>query len=170
MFWSPSMTETTNKKIPLLVVEDNKSDFEAIQRGLDRCGLRNPFYHCGHGDAAIDWLAGEGDYADRTRYPLPGIMLLDLNLPGSDGIDVLERVKSDDGLKAITVIVLTSSESVADVRQCYEHGVNSYVSKPVDVYQLYQALAMIKGYWFDTAELPRIYQTKSATKHVDSDH
>ena len=121
-----------NRSQPILLVEDSAEDVEATLRALRRAGLANPIHHCADGDEALDYLRHSGRYADGRDAPVPGVILLDLNLPGTDGREVLEAVKRDSGLKAIPVIVLTTSSDERDVQRCYEAGANSYVKKPVD--------------------------------------
>src|SRR5262250_2498869 len=94
---------------PILLVEDSPEDFEATERAFRKSGLKNPIHRCVDGDEALDYLYRRGRYANPARSPRPGIVLLDLNLPGTDGREVLEAVKKDDVLKQIPVIVLTTS-------------------------------------------------------------
>jgi len=139
----------------LLIVEDSPEDYEATVRGFRRCGLRNPIFHCPNGESALDFLHRRGRYGNPPAAPRPGIILLDLNLPGTSGGDVLAEIKRDEGLKDIPVIVLTTSVRDEDVAFCYRAGANSYVQKPVDLPRLLEAIQRLKEYWFEISILPR---------------
>ena len=139
---------------PILIVEDNPSDFEAIKRAFSKAGLANPMVRCQDGDDALDYLFKRGDYA-QSRTKLPDVILLDLNLPNTDGHEVLSEIKNNDTLKTIPVIVLTSSSDERDIEACYAAGANSYVQKPVDMTRFMEAIERIKEYWFGIVLLPR---------------
>jgi CheY-like chemotaxis protein len=141
---------------PILLVEDSPEDFEATERAFRRSGLKNPIYRCADGDEALDYLYRRGAYADPASAPRPGIILLDLNLPGTDGREVLETVKRDDSFKQIPVIVLTTSSDERDVQACYSAGANSYIQKPVDLDGFMKAIEHLNGYWFEVVILPRV--------------
>ena len=135
----------------LLVIEDSPEDFEATRRSLVRGGLANPIVHLSNGDAALDYLfAGERGIAGAV----PALILLDLNLPGTDGRQVLARVKTDPQLKGVPVVVLTTSRDKRDVEACYRAGANSYIQKPVDLAGFQRALKTLREYWFDVVVLP----------------
>jgi len=146
------VSHTANQ--PILLVEDSPEDYEATERAFRRAGLRNPIYRCTDGDEALDYLYRRGRYADPAAAPRPGIILLDLNLPGTDGREVLETVKRDADLKRIPVIVLTTSSDERDVAACYAAGANSYIQKPVDLDGFLRAIDRLKGYWFEVVILP----------------
>jgi CheY-like chemotaxis protein len=139
----------------LLIVEDSPEDYEATVRVLRRSGLRNPIYHCGDGEEALDYLYRRGRYVDAAASPRPGLILLDLNLPGTDGREVLEAVKGDEGLRYIPVVVLTTSGDERDIHMSYDRGANSYIQKPVDLEGFVRAITMLKGYWFEITVLPK---------------
>jgi CheY-like chemotaxis protein len=138
---------------PILVVEDSPEDFEATRRGLQRGGFTQPLVHVGDGDEALDYLFRRGHFV-RDRSPQPRLILLDLNLPGTDGREVLASIKADDQLRRIPVIVFTTSRDHRDVEACYRAGANSYVQKPVDLPEFRRALDSLKSYWFETVVLP----------------
>lgn len=139
----------------ILVVEDSDDDYHATARAFKKAGLFNPVERCTNGDQALDYLFRRGDYADPAKSPKPGIILLDLNLPGTDGREVLHAVKQDPGLHKIPVIVLTTSAADQDIQRCYDYGANSYVQKPVDLQGFVAAMTRLKEYWFEVAVLPR---------------
>jgi CheY-like chemotaxis protein len=140
---------------PILLVEDSPEDYEATVRAFKRSGLQNPIFRCEDGDNALDFLYRRGRYSDPEQAPRPGVILLDLNLPGTDGREVLTEIKQDDELKQIPVIVLTTSNDARDVDSCYQAGANSYIQKPVDMEGFIQAIERLKGYWFEVVVLPQ---------------
>lgn len=140
---------------PILLVEDSPEDAETTRRALTRAGLRNPIHAVADGDEALDYLLRRGDYAAEASAPRPGIILLDLNLPGTDGRDVLRQIKGDPELKRIPVVVLTTSVDARDIDDCYRSGANSYVQKPVDLEGFLQAMQRLRDYWFEVVVLPR---------------
>lgn len=137
---------------PFLLVEDSPEDFEATVRALRKSGLANPIFHCSDGDEALDYLYQRGKYVRAAR---PGAILLDLNLPGTDGREVLTEIKSDSTLKSIPVIVLTTSSDARDIDKCYHSGANSYIRKPVDLEGFVRAIQHLKEYWFEIVILPK---------------
>ncbi|HET9227230.1 MAG TPA: response regulator [Thermoanaerobaculia bacterium] len=137
---------------PILLVEDSPEDFEATQRAFRRSGLKNPIVRCEDGEEALDYLYRRGRHADAVR---PGVILLDLNLPGTDGRQVLAEIKQAESLKQIPVVVLTTSADERDIFACYSAGANSYIQKPVDIDGFVKAIERLNGYWFEVVILPR---------------
>ncbi|MBC7822812.1 MAG: response regulator [Candidatus Parcubacteria bacterium] len=138
----------------LLVIEDSNEDFEAFQRYVRRSPLTIPIYHCVDGDDALAFLDRTGRYSDPQSAPRPGLILLDLNLPGTDGREVLRKIKQDEILKVIPVVVFTTSNNPKDIEACYRQGVNSYIVKPMDFNRLKHSIQILIDYWFDTTILP----------------
>lgn len=136
------------------MVEDSPEDYEATRRSLQRSGLPLPLVHVTDGDAALDYLFHRGAYARAERSPRPRLILLDLNLPGTDGRQVLASIKGDAELRRIPVVVFSTSRDERDIEACYRAGANSYVQKPVDLPEFRRALASLRDYWFDTVVLP----------------
>ena len=139
----------------ILVVEDNSTDVMLIRRAIDKAKLANPVHVVGDGDAAVEYLSGEGTYRDRETFPLPILMLLDLKLPKRSGLEVLEWLRMQETLKRIPVVVLTSSQQDRDVNAAYDIGVNSYLVKPVEFDGLLQMLKTVNLYWLMLNERPR---------------
>jgi CheY-like chemotaxis protein len=142
---------------PILLVEDSPEDFETTERAFRRAGLKNPIFRCADGDEALDFLHRRGRFADPAKAPRPGVILLDLNLPGTDGREVLSEIKDDPDLKQIPVIVLTTSTDDRDVEVCYRCGANSYIQKPVDIEGFMRAIERLNDYWFEVVILPRAW-------------
>lgn len=138
----------------ILVVEDNPADYFATERGLRKAGLANPIIHAESGEAALDYLAGTGAYAGQGEQK-PGIVLLDINLPGLNGGEVLERIRAEERLRLVPVIMLTTSSDERDVQMAYRLGANSYIQKPVDLDGFMSALKRLKDYWFELVILPK---------------
>jgi len=138
----------------LLIVEDSPEDLEATLRALRKTGREHPIVHCADGDEALDYLHGRGRYASEDAGPRPALVLLDLNLPGTDGREVLAEIKSSERLRALPVVVFTTSGDARDVDACYRAGANAYVQKPVRVDDLVTALQRLEEFWFGGALLP----------------
>lgn len=147
------MNATENRLI--LIVEDSPEDYESMMRAFNRAGLKNPTARCEDGDEALDYLFRRGAYSDPSTSPRPALILLDLNLPGTDGREVLSTLKSEPELRPIPVVVLTTSRDPQDIARCYSDGANSYVQKPVDLSGFVTALERLSGYWFEIVILPR---------------
>ena len=139
----------------ILIVEDSEDDFEATSRAFKKVNLRNPVVWCQSGQAALDYLKREGTYKASSGVSVPGLVLLDLNMPGLDGRKTLQAIKLDGALKSIPVIILTTSSDDRDVQACYQLGANTYVQKPVSFEGLIEAIQRLKSYWFEFALLPK---------------
>ncbi len=140
---------------PILLIEDSPEDLEMTVRSLQKAGLKNPIHHCRDGDEALDYLFHRGDYADSSNAQRPGIILLDLNMPGTDGREVLEELKKDKNLSLIPVIMLTTSADERDVQDCYGMGANSFIQKPLDFEGFMKAMTKLNDYWFEVVILPK---------------
>jgi len=140
-------------KQTILIVEDSNEDFEATKRAFEKSNLKNPIHRCTEGEEALDYLYQRGKYDDLQHHP--GMILLDLNIPGTDGREVLEIVKSDPQLKKIPIAVFTTSNDETDIEFCYQSGANSYIQKPVSIDGLFQSIARLKDYWFEVVILPK---------------
>lgn len=138
----------------ILLVEDNQDDYEATLRSLKRNHFLNPVQWCKSGQEALDYLQGKGIYAAPFPSRKPDLILLDLNMPGIDGRQVLHVIKTDAVLKSIPVVILTTSADSKDVDQCYQIGASTYIQKPVSFEGLTQAIGTMKDYWFGIALLP----------------
>ncbi|MBV9997725.1 MAG: response regulator [Verrucomicrobia bacterium] len=136
------------------LVEDNRDDAFLIQRSLRQAGLSRPVIVFEDGDTIVQYLSGEGMYADRDRYPLPDLLLLDLKLPRRDGFEVLRWLREQPGLCRLVVAVLTGSRQHADVQRAYELGANSYLVKPVGLQAVTTLGESLCRYWATVNEGP----------------
>ena len=132
----------------ILIVEDNEDDYEATKRAFKKTNVINPIERVSSGQGALDFLN------DRTK-PTPGIILLDLNMPGLDGLMTLKSIKQNQNLKTIPVVILTTSDDERDIQDCYRLGANTYIQKPVNFDGLIEAIKKLKEYWFEIALLPK---------------
>lgn len=143
-----------NHKIVLLMAEDDNDDFYLSQRALKEARVVNPLYRVKDGQELLDYLRGDGDYRDRGKYPLPGLVFLDLNMPKIDGREALSILKKDEELRSIPIVVLTTSKAEEDILETYQLGSNSYVRKPVSFESLVEVMKTIGSYWLEIVDLP----------------
>jgi CheY-like chemotaxis protein len=131
----------------ILIVEDSDDDFIAIARVFKKACLRNPVQRCSNGEQALDYLYRRREFAAPDGALRPGMILLDLNMHGTDGRDVLRAVKSDSSLQQIPVIVLTTSYARQDITRCYDYGADSYLLKPVSMDEFIKSIERLKESW-----------------------
>ena len=131
----------------ILMVEDDPNDIMLTQRAFMQASLVNPLRIVRDGEEAINYLGGREPYADRSRYPLPSLVLLDLKLPKKSGLEVLEFLRAQPSLEQTPVIVLTSSQESSDIQRAYALGANSYLLKPVGFDGLLDMVKAIGMYW-----------------------
>lgn len=137
----------------ILLVEDDPKDVELTLTGLAEYNLANEVVVTGDGEEALDYLYRRGAYAGR-QHGNPAVMLLDLKLPKLNGFEVLEKIRSDENLKMIPVVVLTSSNEERDLVRSYKLGVNAYVTKPVEFHQFVNAVKELSIFWAVINEPP----------------
>ena len=135
------------KPAHILLIEDNRMDVELILDAFREARLGNQIHVVRNGQEALDYLFGQGEYADRQAFPLPDLILLDLKMPGIDGHEVLRRVKETPGLKRLPVVVLTSSREEGDRALSYDNGANSYLVKPVSFEGFLEVVRQVADYW-----------------------
>jgi len=140
--------------IEILLVEDNPDDAEMALSALKKNNLANKIHWVEDGEQAIDYLFKTGEYAGRDVKKKPKLILLDLKLPKISGLEVLQRIKSEEQTKTIPVVVLTSSREEIDVISAYKLGVNSYIVKPVNFEQFSKSIADLGLYWLVLNHLP----------------
>lgn len=143
----------------ILLVEDNPKDVFLIQRAFRKSEIMAPLQVVNDGDAAVQYLAGESPYSDRTVHPLPVFVLLDLKLPRRSGAEVLSWIRQQPQLRRLPVVVLTSSREYTDVNSIYDLGANAYIVKPPDFEQLVDILKTLNLHWIIYNEKPQLGTT-----------
>ena len=136
-----------NKKFEILLVEDNSNDAELAMRALRKNNIANYIIHLKDGAIALDFIFGKGQYEGRNINDIPKVILLDLKMPKVSGLEVLEKLKSNELTKKIPVVVLTSSKEHPDVEKSYQLGANSYIVKPVDYDNFIKTVNDLGIYW-----------------------
>ena len=140
------------KPIEILLVEDNPADIRLTQEALKESRMYNNIRVTMDGVEALNYLQHKGKYADAPR---PDLILLDLNLPKKDGREVLAEIKSDENLRRIPVVVLTTSAAEQDILKSYNLHANCYITKPVDLDQFITVVKAIENFWFTIVKLPK---------------
>lgn len=138
----------------ILVADDDADDRELIKVAFEENAANVEINFVENGEELLHYLHRQGKYADEDKYPYPSLILLDLNMPKRDGRETLRSIKEDHRLKALPIVILTTSTAPKDVAKCYELGVNSYMIKPTNFNELIQFAGMIYSYWFNTVQLP----------------
>jgi CheY-like chemotaxis protein len=138
----------------ILLVEDDMAHAEIAMRNLSKSRIANILTHVSDGQEALDYLFHHDKYTDAAKYPVPNIILLDLRLPKVDGLEVLEKIKSDPVLSAIPVVVLTTSSAESDVARAYTHHVSSYLVKPLDFEKFSDLIETFGYYWLAWNKYP----------------
>ncbi len=140
----------------ILIGEDRDDDVLLIRHSLKRAHVFNPIQVVGNGEEVIAYLKGEGKFANRDEFPLPTLLLLDLKMPRTDGFQVLQWIRRQTTLKALRVIVLTSSADIRDVNRAYQLGANSFLVKPMDFENFVEMGKFLNDYWLRTDQEPAI--------------
>jgi len=133
--------------VEILFAEDSMEDAMLTIRALNKSGFTNKLLHVKDGAEALDFLYCRGIYSERNPKSHPKLLLLDLKMPKMSGMQVLEKVKSDESLKSIPIVILTSSQEDPDIVKCYSLGANSYIVKPVDSNNFFNAIKELGMYW-----------------------
>ena len=149
--------------ITLLMAEDDEEDRLLTKDALAQSRVANNVRFVEDGEELMDYLYQRGKYADSNRAPRPGLILLDLNMPRKDGREALREIKADPDLRAIPVIVLTTSKAEEDIVRSYDLGASGFISKPVTFEGLVDVMKTLGRYWFHIVELPQERPLKQAT-------
>ena len=136
---------TTDK--PVLYAEDDENDVFLMERAFKQAGIGNPLHIVTNGTLAIDYLAGSGLYANREEHPMPCLVLLDLNMPGKSGLDVLKWIRTQPRISTLPIVVITSSNQDSDIHRAYLLGANGYLIKPGKPDELLVMVKGIRDYW-----------------------
>ncbi len=143
-----------SRLLTILLADDDEDDRLMAREALEESHLLNPLEMVEDGEQLLAYLRREGDYAHLANEPLPGLVLLDLNMPRMDGREALKAIKSDPQLCHIPIVVLTTSKAEEDIFRTYNLGVNSFISKPVSFHGLVELMKNLGKYWFEIVTLP----------------
>jgi CheY-like chemotaxis protein len=142
------------KAITMLLAEDDYDDRYLISEALDESGVENQLFIVENGEDLLDYLKNRGKYSDKEKYPRPGLILLDLNMPLMDGREALAEIKKDPDLRRIPIIVLTTSQKEEDIQDTYEMGITGFITKPMTFSGLVDVMRSVGNYWFQSVTLP----------------
>ncbi len=145
-----------------LLAEDSENDVFLMERAFKTSGIPNPLHVVTDGEQAIKYLAGEGKYANRKEFPLPGVVLLDLNMPRKNGFEVLEWIRAQPMLKRIVVMILTTSNRSADADRAFDLGANFYLTKPGKFQELVKLTQCLQE-WVELNYFPSLEPNPAAT-------
>jgi CheY-like chemotaxis protein len=147
---------------PLLLVEDDPADVRLIQRAFRKIEANLEMIRLTNGDDAVSYLSGDSPYENRSAFPVPSMLLLDIKLPRRSGFEVLEWVrKQRSNLRRLPVVMLTSSRHSADINRAYDLGANSYLAKPENPSQLAELASGFEAYWLTLNETPDLHEGPS---------
>lgn len=136
------------------MADDDPDDRDFVREAFDECGFEGEFRIVEDGADLIDYLTLKGKFADSVECPSPDLILLDLNMPRVNGHEALDIIKSNEKLRRIPIVVLSTSESSDDIEKTYDLGVNSFITKPSSFEQLVKMADGLKRYWLEIVELP----------------
>jgi CheY-like chemotaxis protein len=142
------------KMITIVLADDDPDDRKLTEDAFHENRLANQFHCVEDGEELMDYLHRRGKFEKLRNEPLPGLILLDLNMPRKDGREALKEIKADHNLRRIPIVVLTTSKAEEDIVRSYDLGVNSYVTKPVTFKSLVELIKVLGHYWFEVVELP----------------
>ncbi len=148
------MKTKEGKVITILLADDDPDDRQLTRDAFAENRLANVLNTVEDGEELLEYLQRRGRYADKRDEPLPGLILLDLNMPRKDGREALKEIKADANLRRIPIVVLTTSKAEEDILRTYDLGVNSYITKPVTFKSLVELIKLLGRYWFEVVELP----------------
>ncbi len=142
------------KTITILLAEDDPDDRFIVAEAFEESRLANKLHIAEDGEELMDYLNCRGKYASMKNWSLPGLILLDLNMPRKDGREALKEIKADSRFRRIPIVILTTSKAEEDIVRSYDLGVNSFITKPVSFESLVEIMKILKKYWFEIVELP----------------
>jgi len=145
---------TMEESISILMADDDPDDRLLLEDALEEVRLDNQFAFVKDGVELMDYLHRQGDYSHLQGTPLPGLILLDLNMPRKDGRQALKEIKADSDLRRIPIVILTTSKAEEDILRTYDLGANSFIVKPVTFDKLVAIVRQLTNYWFKIVRLP----------------
>jgi len=143
-----------DQTVVILLAEDDPDDRYLISEAFDESSLPVRLFIVNDGEEMLDYLNHRGNYVDSKRWPLPALIVLDLNMPRKDGREVLAEIKTNSSLRRIPVVVLTTSQAEEDVVRAYDLGVSGFITKPVSFNTLLEIMKSLGNYWLNIVELP----------------
>lgn len=161
-------------QVPILLAEDNRNDIFLMREAFAQAAIPNPLIVVTNGRDAVDYLGGKRRYAEREKYPLPGLMLLDLKMPWMDGFDVLSWLRRQPQFRGLPVVILTSSRLHSDIERSRQLGVYDYRVKPNEVSELVELLVDIRNCWLDEGinhfvNIPAALENQEPSNSSESD-
>ena len=147
--------ENKIKNVSVLMADDDQDDCLLVKNAFAASLIINSLYFVEDGEELMNYLYHRGKYSDTAAFPMPGLILLDLNMPRKDGREALREIKANQYLRRIPVIILTTSEREEEIFRSYEMGANSFITKPVTFQGLVEVMKTLSRYWFEIVELPR---------------
>jgi len=140
----------------ILMAEDDADDQLLVQEAFAECGLKEQLRFVSDGEELLDYLMRRGPYASAAAAPRPGLILLDLNMPRKDGREALREIRKHPDLRRVPIVVFSTSRADTDIREVYELGANSFITKPAAFDALVTTVTKMTGYWFGIVELPSL--------------
>ena len=137
----------------ILMADDDADDRLLVKEALEECGVEHELHFAEDGLDLLDYLTHRGDHQDRQRAPRPQLILLDLNMPLKDGREVLQDIRADEAMRSIPVVVFTTSKADTDIRQMYDLGANSFITKPAAFADLVDMMRKVADYWFGVVHI-----------------
>jgi CheY-like chemotaxis protein len=145
---------TNRERITILMADDDPDDRLLVQDAFDEIRLANPLVFVADGIELMDYLRRSGAYTHLAGTPLPGLILLDLNMPKKDGREALKEIKQDPVQRTVPIVILTTSNAEEDILRTYDLGTNSFIVKPVTFDKLVDVIRKVTQYWFEIVRLP----------------
>lgn len=150
------MNKKNVKPIIILYADDDPEDRMLARDAFDESRLANDLHFVEDGEELMDYLLNKGKYTDEKKYPTPGLLLLDLNMPKKDGREAIKEIREIPKLRPMPIIVLTTTRAEEDIINTYDLGINSFITKPVTFEGLVDIMKALGKYWFEIVELPKV--------------
>ena len=142
----------------ILIVDDSEDDVLLIRTAFEKAGITNPVHVLHDGQEAIDYLSATAAFTNRAEHSLPDLILLDLKMPRMDGFQVLDWIRKQPGIRSIPVVVLTTTQEMAEVNRAYAIGANSFLVKPMEFGNYVELSKLIRRYWMQSVRLPETFR------------
>jgi len=142
------------RKIHILHVEDDENDVFLLEHAFKKAGITQPLHVVKDGQEAVDYLAGKGSFADRARFPIPGLVILDLKMPRKNGIELIQWLRNEPRFRHLPVLMLSSSANLHDIDCAYEAGANAFLVKPASNAERIRLAAAVRDFWLEFNQPP----------------